>query len=617
MKNQESPKIKLNPFEIVSFFWISFAVLSLATALFGFFDTWSLLAILAILIISLIFLIKEKVFVFEKFDKFSTAIFAFTILLGIFLSFYTTPTIFGGRDEGSYSSSAILISQEKGLTYKNKLVDEFFKIYGPGKALNFPGFYYTENGALKSQFLPGYPSWIAIFYEIGGLKGIQFANLLPFITFLFSFFLIIRLLLQKANTPEKSIKKAQFISFTILATSFPLLVFYKFTLSEIYFAALCWFALYLILKYLENKSFKNYFVIFAPLILIVFIRIEAVAIIFFFILIMILKDANHLQKPRYQVPFVITGLSFIAAIYFEPNFFIDSLKNIIPFDINQNGTIGESNSLSKTILSDDWRNFYLLKIFFIYNLVALFAMAVIVVTKSILKFNLSSIDRAKKDISKINSYMLIPFVFFFPTFLYFFNANISLDHPWLLRRFVFSIIPILVLYSGIFLIRIPAKKKLLANLITIAIIAVNFSLFIPEITKINENFFISSQNKTLLIQTEKIAKNFAPNDLILISQQSSGSGWSLISEPMRNLMNLNAVYFFNPKDLEKINLENFDNVYLIASKEEAELYSTLNFEGAPQKYKITNNIITPSKNTEEKPQFSKSETIGEIYKIQK
>ncbi len=616
MSNQEKTEIRLNIFEIFSLFWISFAILSLITALLGFFSIWSILIILIILVALTTYWIKEKIFLIEKMNKFSIGAFVFIILFGIFLSFFTTPTIFGGRDEGSYSLSAISISENGGLTSKDKLSDEFFKIYGPGKALNFPGFYYTKDGSLKSQFLPGYPSWIATFYSIGGLKGIQFANFFPFVTFIFSFFLVVQLLLKKANFQEQIIKKAQFVSLAILVTSLPLIIFYKLALSEIYFASLTWFALYLILKYLENKSFENYFAIFIPLILMPFIRIEAIAIIFFFILIMILKDANHLQKPRYQLPFIITGISFIATIYFEPNFFINSLKNIIPLDINQNGVIEEGSSL-KNMLPDDWKNFYLAKVFFTYNLIALFAMAILVIIKSMLKFSLSATDRIKKDISKINSYILIPFVFFFPTFIYFFDANISLDHPWLLRRFLFSIIPIAILYSAIFLAQVSLKNKLLINILIIAILAINLSLLFPNLTKTDQNFLTFSQNKTLLSQTKEIAKNFSPDDLILISQQSSGSGWSLISEPMRNFMNFNAVYFFNPNDLEKINLSNFENIYLITSNDEFELYNTLNFDGPPQEYKITNSIIEPSKDPNNKPQITQYEISGKIYKIQK
>ena len=615
MENQEKSQIKLNCFEIFSLFWISFAILSLITALFGFFNIWSIIIILAILILITTNLIIKKTIQIKRLDRFSIIILAIITAVGIFLSVFTTPTIFGGRDEGSYSQSAILISKNGNLTYDSKLVDDFFQIYGPGKALNFPGFYYTEKGTLKSQFLPGYPTWLATFFTIGKTNGLKFANLFPFITFVFSFFLIIKLILNKSGQKKDLIKKAQLISFLILITTFPLLVFYKFTLSEIYFASIAWFALYLFMKYLENKSIENYLVIFLPLILMPFIRIEAVAIIFFFVLIMILKDANHLQKPRYQIPLIITAISFIIAIYSEPNFFINSLKSIIPFDVNSNGSIDGGLSTGGFGFADDWKNLFTLRIFFVYNLIAMLVMAIIIVVRAISRFSLSTTDRVKKDISKINSYTLIPFVFFFPTFVYLIDANVSLDHPWFLRRFLFSIIPLIILYSGIFLAEISEKSKLLTNLLVIAILVINLSLLFPSLKNINQNFLTNSQNKNLLNQTEEISKNFSPNDLILVSRQSSGSGWSLISEPMRNLMGLNAIYFFNPSDLEKIDLNDFENVYLITSVDELELYNSLNFEGSLIDYRINNNIINPSKDPEDKPSFTEQETTGLIYKI--
>jgi len=52
--------------------------------------------------------------------------------------------------------------------------------------------------------------------------------------------------------------------------------------------------------------------------------------------------------------------------------------------------------------------------------------------------------------------------------------------------------------------------------------------------------------------------------LILIDRLASGSGWSLISEPLSALYNKQAVYFFNAEDLKFIDRNNFKNVYLIA-----------------------------------------------------
>ncbi|MDA3815555.1 MAG: hypothetical protein PF549_04270 [Patescibacteria group bacterium] len=615
--NNKKLEARLNIFEIFSLTWISIAIFSLIIAVLGIFNIWLIFIGLIITIAVFAVLIKKGLVIIDKMSKFSIGMFIFIAVFGIFLSIFTTPTIFEGRDEGTYSSSAILISQEGGLVYENELVDELFDIYGPGKALNFPGFYYTQEGQLKSQFLPGYPSWISIFYSAGGIKGIKFANLFPFITFIFSILLILKLLLRKKGLQENIIKKAQFAALAMLVTSFPLVIFYKFTLSEIYFGALAWFSLYLILKYLENKSFKNYVVIFIPLVLMLFIRIEAMAIIFFFVLIMILKDANHLQKPRYQIPLIITGISFVIAIYFEPNFFINSIKNIMPFDISPDGFIEKGDSSIKTLFPDDWSNFYLARIFFIYNLITLFAMAFIVIIKSISKFSFSATDRVKKDISKINSFVLIPFTFFFPTFIYLLDANISLDHPWMLRRFAFSIIPIAILYSAIFLIEVSKKNKTLVRILAIAIVAINLSLLLPNITAIEKNFLTFSQNKKLLSQTEELAKNFSPDDLILVSQKSSGSGWSLISSAMRNVFGLKAIYFFNPDDIEKINLEKFNNIYLVTSDEEYEIYKELDLQKIVQSYKIKNSIINPSRNSKIEPSIKEYEASGKIYQIKK
>lgn len=112
-------------------------------------------------------------------------------VVGVLLSIHTTPTIFGGRDEGSYSNAAIMLAEEGRRFQDTELIENFYDIYGESKALNFPGFQYDSEGNLESQFLPGYPNWLAIFYKLFGLNGLRFANLLPFMAFILSFYLII------------------------------------------------------------------------------------------------------------------------------------------------------------------------------------------------------------------------------------------------------------------------------------------------------------------------------------------------------------------------------------------------------------------------------------------
>ena len=107
-----------------------------------------------------------------------------SLLFIIFLSFSTEPTVFSGRDQGSFSEAAVRLSQNHQLEFETLVSQEFFKIYGQGTALNFPGFSYTADGKLITHFSIGYIAWLAVFYSLFGLSGLAIANGVLFFIFL-------------------------------------------------------------------------------------------------------------------------------------------------------------------------------------------------------------------------------------------------------------------------------------------------------------------------------------------------------------------------------------------------------------------------------------------------
>ena len=124
----------------------------------------------------------------------------FLIVTTVF-SFFSTPTIFSGRDQGSISESAIRLSQNGQLEFSTPESEVFFKIYGPGRALNFPGFHYTPGGNLITQFPLIYTSWLALFFSLFGLTGFLIANALLFFVFSFSLYLLFRLFAEPKYGP--------------------------------------------------------------------------------------------------------------------------------------------------------------------------------------------------------------------------------------------------------------------------------------------------------------------------------------------------------------------------------------------------------------------------------
>ena len=590
LKNKPTKTIVSNKsfsfFEIFSFYWIVLAILFLILALLDLFKKPILVG--GIIIISALpyLLFKKKIISLSKFTEKERSTFFAIIVFCLILSFFITPTIFGGRDEGSFSNAAILLSNDGGLTHKNPLAKTLHELYGTGKALNFPGFNYIESGELKSQFLPGYTAWLGALFGLGKLTALKFANLFPLITLLFSFYLISQRIINNKFATYSTI---------LFATASPLIILNKFTLTEIFFAALTWFSLYLLLRYLENKRcLSDYWLIFLPLSLTIFVRIEAIAIIFMLFLILLLFDFNNLKKAQHQLPFFLLGLLVLLAISFNPNFFAENVKNIAknlaPFiteKIHQSNQ-ESSASVSSPFPNGDWTDFYLAKVLFNYHLLIWFLLTAIALFYLVRKKQWTT---------------LIPFLFFTPTLIYLLDANISLDHPWMLRRFIFSLIPLSVLY-GIFLLNKIKNKKLSLAIILIILLA-NLWQALP--------FAFKSQNKNLFTNLNEITREFSNNDLVLVSQKSTGSGWLLLSEPIRNIYKIPSVYFFRPSDLNVLS-SNYTNVYLLVHPSELDLFKEIPKQSIKE-LDLINQTIPPSRNPLEKPQWQTLHTKLILYKL--
>ena len=607
-KQSKGGKLELSVFELIFLVWSGGVMLSIALAILGIFYPVIIGIYLFLSVFALWRLQKKKCdnknggcpltgkLIIKKMPYTEKALFGGLIIFTIFLSSFTVPTIFGGRDEGSLSNSAFLINQNHGLKYQNKLITTFGTIYDEGKALNFPGFFYQKNKAgefvLKSQFLPGYSSYLANFAYTSNSSLVRFSNALPLIIFLLSFYSIIQLL-TKSN-------KSSILGTVLLASLVPIGLFYKFTLSEIFFASLLWSSLYFLIKYLKFKDHELttkksrlfcYWSIFIPLLPIAFIRIEALGIIFILVLILILKSYPQLRKPDYQTPILLISLLSVISIFVFSDFFIIALKGFLGSLITTSSTQASTDD-SLSFIPKNWRDLYILKLFYSYNLIPLFFFTTLGIWK----------------LFKEKAWLLFTPIFFLGiTGVYLIDANISTDHPWMLRRFVFSIIPLVVLYTIIFLQRYPLRREFLHTLIISLLIASNILMVVPFIT--------FQQNLNLDKQVAELSQEFDSNDLILISQKSSGNGWSLISEPLRTIHNKQAIYFFNPEDYSKIDKSTFDKVYLIVSKDEIDLYDKKLSLEKVKDYTIKNHLIEPTKEPLYFPEFTVTETNGIIYEV--
>ncbi|EKD46950.1 MAG: hypothetical protein ACD_67C00003G0002 [uncultured bacterium] len=471
------------------------------------------------------------------------------LLVATTFSIFSTPSVFTGRDQGSFTEAAIRLSQNHKLEFSTSSSAEFFKLRTPGRSLNFPGFYYTRSGNLITQFSLVYISWLALFFAVFGTVGLIIANGVLFFTFLLSFYLLARLFLKASST----IPLMLFVS-----TSFVLMWFSKFTLSENMALPLLWLTILFLMLFLKKQETSHYVIFLLSAFLLCFSRIEGFAFLFVSLAIVLInKDTRNFIKEkmmnRFFLPATFLLLVFIANMISDIYFYKEIVKALLPsVSVPKATYIGQ---LKNNILPD----FYTVKIFYLYGLLGFFIIGAIGVITTFWK----------KEF-----YKLMPLLVVAPTFFYFFSSQITPDHPWMLRRFMFSLLPVAIFYSGLLLGQWLEKKsdseksgvllRFSSGVIVVVLIAMNLPAFSKYLT--------FSENKGLLEQTQALSEQFSDNDLILIDREASGDGWSMISGPMNFLHGKNAIYFFNTQDLSKLDLNKFENVYLIVSNEKVQYY---------------------------------------------
>lgn len=516
-------------FLFFALFWLIFAWLGFILALSGFFYSWIFAAYIIVSVLLLLIILNKSKIYLKISREFILLLFSVFAIVTIF-SLFVTPTIFSGRDQGSISESAIRLSQNHQLEFSTPESQQFFQIYGPGKALNFPGFYYTLKGSLITNFPIAYSSWLAIFYSFFGLGGFIFANSILMFLFLTSFYLLFRSFASIGYS---------YLFLLITATTFPIFWFYKYTLTENMALFLLWFSILSIYIYPKEKKL-SLICLLASSGLLFFTRIEG--FIFFFTLstafyILNKKDFKDIGKNKIKIITFLSAFLLLIGWNLYKNFFY--YKEIAKGVIQSNNfqKIGSLSFLSK--ISDEYIAFTL------YGIIGLAIIGII----GIIYF-----------IRKKEYKYLIPFIAIAPTFIYLINPWISSDHPWMLRRFSYSIVPGFIFYSAIFLKKWSERSEFVYKKTLLwAAIIILFILNAPAFF----NFFTFSENKDLINQVKKISYDFSEKDLILVDNSAGPDGWSMLTGPLSARYGKNAVYVFNNNDIKKIDFNKFSRVILL------------------------------------------------------
>lgn len=466
------------------------------------------------------------------------------LLLGIFMTHPLELT--DGRDQGSYAEAALQLVQAHSLFFHSTEARAFFDHYGPGKALNFPGFYYTEKGDLLTQFPIGYIAWLAGFTTLFGTVGFALANGTLFLG---------SLLLLAVILKEKSSPFFMWLGSALFALNFLPLWFLSFTLSENLALTLFLALVFAALRFHNRPSRSGSLLLLSIAFIFCFTRIEG----WFFLLFTLFFLGLHrftrqtLWKKDFfyslTLPFILFFFSVLALFLINAPYFVTIAKALLHLD-------DSSSAASPSLLAGNlWAPFAL------YGLLGLCLAAC--ASALYLAYH--------KRWSE-----LIPLYFALPTVFYLIAPTITYDPPWMLRRYLFSLLPLfiilIVLAAFFWYQRERARRARLS-----AVILLFFLLFIAQAPALY--FYWQTRfSSTVRTQAEMLSQRFSSQDLVLVDRDVTGSGYALITLALRTSGHLHAAYFFNPEDLSRISTSDFEHVFLLVPESKQSSYLSITHE---------------------------------------
>jgi hypothetical protein len=461
-------------------------------------------------------------------------LFAAAILFSASLMYFAEPTVFSGRDQGSISEAAFELVRTKSLSFSFPASETLFGIYGEGKALNFPGFFYQEDGSLTTQFPLGYTVWTALWTAFFELDGFRIGNGILLTLSILSLFLLVRTLSDERYA----------IGATMLfAASFLPTWFAKFTLTEN--AALFLFlflALNLILFLRENRPVFFLGAYFSGLLLAV-TRIEGIWMLGITLIVLFLSKQGRAfvapQKTYFRTAplcfaFLVLVVNFLVSLPFYTVMAKALHGNVSSLFVVDPTAVGDSAGISLAL----W------KLFAVYGLLPIFLVGFA---------GILFLIRKKRFV------FLIPALLALPTFLYFVDPNITHDHPWMLRRFLPFAFPALLLSGAFALSMLVTKRERLGNMTAALIFILVIISGFPAFARTSH----FADNRGFLETTAEIAPLVGAHDLLLIDRGVSGDHFSIPAGPLRFLHGKNAAYFFNPEDYERMAKDGYERIYLL------------------------------------------------------
>lgn len=517
--------------------WVLFGLLGYIAAIAGIFYR-PLIAVLAVAILStsLFFLIRWL----TRETAVAGIVFVLSVVLSVTALYGTQPFLYSGRDQGSIAEASVELARTGGLRFSSDVGQTFFDIYGPGKALNFPGFHYTDDGCLLTQFPIGTVSSFAAFVSLLGIGGLTVANALSLTFSMLTLFLLVRTLADE-----------RYALFAFLAASVSFLPIWS---SRLAFSENVFLPTFLILSlalvsFLKEKDPISFPVALLSGAFLSLVRIEGLFAFAATLGILILSKRGRELAERGRTTFRVLPILFgivmtLVNLLSNVPLYRSILKALLEDHFLEKAAGSGGTALSESLhtVLPLWR------IFSVYGLAIPFALGLAGLLFLLFRRNLIA---------------LVPAMLALPTFLFLADPNITPDHPWMLRRFLFSLWPVFFAAFPVALYGMLGRTGRIGKFAAPAVFVVIVALSIPP----TAHLFSRSEYVGLDEGTRRLTETVTDDDLLLIDRDATGDPYAIPAGPLRVLYGKNAAYFFNPADYERIRKDRYGSVYLLTPPE--------------------------------------------------
>ena len=476
-----------------------------------------------------------------------------------------------GRDDMAYIATAVKISESHSLKFQDEL------------SYPFPPFrQIASDDVFTSRFAPGYSTYLSLFYSIGDLKLLFWANVpLLFLTLLSIFYI------------GKSLysRKVGIVACLLFFVFFSTIWFTRRTNSEILFMAVFWSGIWMFLYGWQKNKINWLLASLTCFTLNILVRPEGIIyllplVVILPILIIKRKILRHRGKNLFLS--VLTGLSILVNI----GLFIAYLKLYGSDYYNEviTASMGSLPSLKNVLLVILGISLFLVAYFIknIYFKVSLLVVMFLGAIFYIIDYHNFLVNYEFTSWSKLepyyifqsfNKYLLIPFIllallgFFFklfnsktyvliilaaPSLVFVISPGIALDHPWFMRRFISVLIPLIFILFSVVLYRFTRQNSKYFYYFSVIFFLINFSVSLPILG--------FQENQGVEKQLQSLADKFDEDDVIFMEPDWQWQQWAYALHYVYGLRVVPRLDNIPPAKITSLIAES-NNIYVMAGSQ--------------------------------------------------